>query len=680
MSNWLDMYNAEEDASMYKQGGLIKRADGSYSPRGLWDNIRANRGSGRKPTAEMLRQERKINKHADGDIVGGENPPATFGNPYANYMRDWTNSPMGQSMLQKSVSLDNPSGNKLGARRAGYLDSNFGERSLSNIRGEKIIPNYSKTSFTKPYWEQMRDARVSAINNVDFQTLSNQDFNTYLNGGNDDFLGKDEVSNISGQSKFFLARKDFDNFIDNPIVDKFRETTRPENVDNTNYFNYVSNPYRALDKYTPSSKFSPMIRLRDNVADDNLADTAVHEISHTSDWNGILMPQSDVNLIESYGKDAKDTPFNTYVKSPTETRARLNSLRFQMKNQGIYNPFTEKATIDMFGSYKPLTDSSYDALEQLRGVYSDEEILDMINTISRQEPAKNPMLDNIQSAKDGGWIDMYADGDTVTNPPSELEALLAQYQAIQDQVNKGNTSKNAYVETMRKTADDLIAKGFDVNTVFPEYARNGNNCIGTACNLADQAGDKFYPEGSSFFIDNALAAKYAKNNPKASRYLEQDERFIEPGDIIQFKRGLNEKAGPYHAFTVYSIGEPNADGDRVVTVVGTHGSGPIVKEDAYILGKDNKLYSNLYGSRDRTPHATQLLKRREGSDNSYNELVTQRDAIKQQILAIDPQYFTPKEDIRSGDYKQTAFELNDQGQGNEYGKYVQTKDSGTDRQ
>lgn len=39
---------------------LIKRADGSYSQRGLWDNLRANRGSGKKPTAAMLKQEKKI--------------------------------------------------------------------------------------------------------------------------------------------------------------------------------------------------------------------------------------------------------------------------------------------------------------------------------------------------------------------------------------------------------------------------------------------------------------------------------------------------------------------------------------------------------------------------------------------------------------------------------------------
>jgi len=39
---------------------MIKRADGSVSKRGLWDNIRANKGSGKKPTKEMLKEAKKI--------------------------------------------------------------------------------------------------------------------------------------------------------------------------------------------------------------------------------------------------------------------------------------------------------------------------------------------------------------------------------------------------------------------------------------------------------------------------------------------------------------------------------------------------------------------------------------------------------------------------------------------
>jgi hypothetical protein len=51
---------AKKAGSKMKSGGMLKRADGSYSKRGLWDNIRANKGSGKKPTAAMLKQEKKI--------------------------------------------------------------------------------------------------------------------------------------------------------------------------------------------------------------------------------------------------------------------------------------------------------------------------------------------------------------------------------------------------------------------------------------------------------------------------------------------------------------------------------------------------------------------------------------------------------------------------------------------
>lgn len=50
---------------------MIKRKDGSYSQRGLWDNIRANRGSGKKPTKEMLKQEKKIKAESKSMKSGG---------------------------------------------------------------------------------------------------------------------------------------------------------------------------------------------------------------------------------------------------------------------------------------------------------------------------------------------------------------------------------------------------------------------------------------------------------------------------------------------------------------------------------------------------------------------------------------------------------------------------------
>ena len=58
----LEVMNQKNGGSVKKaQGGaMLKRADGSYSKPGLWDNIRKNKGSGKKPTAAMLKQERKI--------------------------------------------------------------------------------------------------------------------------------------------------------------------------------------------------------------------------------------------------------------------------------------------------------------------------------------------------------------------------------------------------------------------------------------------------------------------------------------------------------------------------------------------------------------------------------------------------------------------------------------------
>jgi hypothetical protein len=52
---WIGSSSADSPAKE-----MIKRKDGSVSERGLWDNIRANKGSGKKPTKEMLKQAKKI--------------------------------------------------------------------------------------------------------------------------------------------------------------------------------------------------------------------------------------------------------------------------------------------------------------------------------------------------------------------------------------------------------------------------------------------------------------------------------------------------------------------------------------------------------------------------------------------------------------------------------------------
>jgi hypothetical protein len=64
------MMGAEEEmVAQMAMGGMIKRKDGSYSKPGLWDNIRKNKGSGKKPTKQMLEQAKKI--QAEEMMYGG---------------------------------------------------------------------------------------------------------------------------------------------------------------------------------------------------------------------------------------------------------------------------------------------------------------------------------------------------------------------------------------------------------------------------------------------------------------------------------------------------------------------------------------------------------------------------------------------------------------------------------
>jgi hypothetical protein len=63
------MGTEEEMVEQMAMGGMIKRKDGSYSKPGLWDNIRKNKGSGKKPTKQMLEQAKKI--QAEEMMYGG---------------------------------------------------------------------------------------------------------------------------------------------------------------------------------------------------------------------------------------------------------------------------------------------------------------------------------------------------------------------------------------------------------------------------------------------------------------------------------------------------------------------------------------------------------------------------------------------------------------------------------
>lgn len=171
---------------------------------------------------------------------------------------------------------------------------------------------------------------------------------------------------------------------------------------------------------------------------EGVTDISAHEISHSIDRNRILpnneysarlIPLSNTDYIESIrpksffdspiyknlDQDAKQyykenpqdaeqkNEWINYVSEPTETRARLNAIRAISKESGIYDPYTEKVTPEIYNllktkNFESLDKEGFDPLKQLRGVYTDEQIMHMLNTISKND---NQPTD-INQAKFGG--------------------------------------------------------------------------------------------------------------------------------------------------------------------------------------------------------------------------------------------------------------------------------------
>lgn len=233
-----------------------------------------------------------------------------------------------------------------------------------------------------------------------------------------------------------------------------------------------------------------------------------------------------------------------------------------------------------------------------------------------------------------------------------LERLLSEYKTIQSRINEGYD--DSYVKKLKEVADKLVQDRFvlEQSDVVPENILNWKDpktgdgpafCIGTSCYIANQAGDPFK------FYSNTMAQDYARDNPESTRYFEQSEKYIEPGDILQFKLS-SEQGKPYHAYTVLDIGDADDKGYKRIKVVGSSGHGPVEYKD-YYLGPDNKVYKSPQGSL----MPTQLLKRKTTSKSIYNDAVNRRNELKKQIDAIDPRIFNPQKTVRYNTYLPTEY-------------------------
>jgi hypothetical protein len=117
------------------------------------------------------------------------------------------------------------------------------------------------------------------------------------------------------------------------------------------------------------------------------------------------------NIIQTNHKISTDTNqkewktfAHDYVSQPTEVRARLGEIRYQARKDGIYDPFIEQITPEIFQNYLNKKRSyknwneSMSPIKDLRKQFTDEEILWMLQNISKNDEGE----EEIKVAAKGG--------------------------------------------------------------------------------------------------------------------------------------------------------------------------------------------------------------------------------------------------------------------------------------
>ena len=216
-------------------------------------------------------------------------------------------------------------------------------------------------------------------------------------------------------------------------------------------------------------------------------DVVLHELSHAQDFspgaefNRITIPFSDQKLINKYRKrtikDTKklDAPRNVrrdikdrvnYIGDPTETRARLNSIRYFYetspigKEEGMPSIFDSEVTSDMLEVMK---DNAQ--FRELQEVYDDEEILELLNTVSDNSKSSGPS--NMAYAQEGAGVNkegvkQYKWFKNYMRSPKYVERLKKEFPDYTDkQIGQEVKSR---LENVMQTRVGFLPRSSDIST------------------------------------------------------------------------------------------------------------------------------------------------------------------------------------------------------------------------
>ena len=234
-----------------------------------------------------------------------------------------------------------------------------------------------------------RNLMMSAISNVDRNDYSNEE---------------DYNNEVQGQFNHIKYGR-LNNLKTTPNVKSFETGDADVNSDGINTAGWSESDSGQI-------RTKPMLMSAKNNDDYNWTNSTMypHEISHSvdrpndfADNFGELdkreIPEADLKEMSSRLKIVPTSTYDKYYAEPSEVRARLNATRKHLSNKGV-DVFTKPLTIEDLNITYP-DGFIDDGINQLRNIYKDEDILWMLNNISKNEEPK------LNIAKNGGWLNKY---------------------------------------------------------------------------------------------------------------------------------------------------------------------------------------------------------------------------------------------------------------------------------
>ena len=298
----------------------------------------------------------------------------------------------------------------------------------------------------------------------------------------------------------------------------------------------------------------------------NNYDEAYYE-EYDDKGNPIVKFNRDGTIQEGSIGISKDS-WADYVSDPTEARTRLNTLRSAAQDLGIYDPFTEKLTPEKYQELKSRVkdldrgeDSGYNPLLQLQDIYSDDEIFDMLNTVSDASKVSDSKS---RYAQKGGAIPKAQTGNRGNNTLDK--AVIPVLEGAAEKADEFST-------WLGKQTKDLMSPDLDIETRlklfeqvrpvsypgFGSIVNEGFGLIGDALGLTDPESPSLDKDGDLDFSEEAWAR--ALKIPTKDKYIKQQTEYkpttAKDSDVQYYKISdeIFDKEGFLLDFQDMAIGE-----------------------------------------------------------------------------------------------------------------------------